>query len=270
MKTATMNLTLRRSLFVTATSLLVACSPSSPTGPQPVVGGVAKPSGGESASGSVVAMGARWIGRVDASNPANVKFAWSGSGFVANVTGTKVSVSLRTEGSAAFFQPVIDGVPGERLQVANGVTQTVVLGDNLPAGSHRVALYRDTEGMYGHSVFLGFVDGTLNPPPAAPGRLLEVIGDSISAGYGNLGVETHPPWDNTCSFSLDTEAAYQSYSWQLARSLTADVNIVARSGWGIYRDNNGDTAGVLSSVYANTLGTQPAPAWSFSQQPDAV
>jgi lysophospholipase L1-like esterase len=276
MLTMTMNLTLRRSLLATATSLLVACGGSSHPAPQPVVGGAEKPCGpdkpssAESVGGSTIAMGVRWIGRVDASNPANVKFAWSGSGFVANVTGTKVSVSLQAEGSAAFFQPVIDGVAGERFQVANGATQTVVLGDNLPPGSHRVELYRDTEGMYGHSVFVGFVDGTLNPPPPPPGRLLEVIGDSISVGYGNLGVETHPPWDNTCSFSLDTESAYQAYSWQLARSLKADVNIVGRSGWGVYRDYDGNTAGVLSSVYANTLGTQPMPAWAFLQQPDAV
>lgn len=270
MPTATMNLTFRRSLLATGASLLLACSGSSPAGPQPVVGGTEKPSRGGCLDGSAVAMGVRWIGRVDASSPGSVKFAWSGSGFVANVTGTKVSVSLQADGSAAFFQPVIDGIVGQRFQVANGTTQTVVLGDNLAAGSHRVELYRDTEGMYGHSAFLGFVDGTLNPPPAPPGRLLEIIGDSISAGYGNLGVETHPPWDNTCSFSLDTEAAYQAYSWQLARSLMADVSIVARSGWGVYRDYDGNTSGVLSSVYANTLGTQARPSWVFLQQPDAV
>jgi len=270
MLTRTMNLTFRRSLFATASSLLVACGGSSSVAPQPVVGGTKRPSGAEKPSGATVAMGVRWVGRVDASNPANVKFAWSGSGFVANVTGTKVSVSLQAEGSAAFFQPVIDGRLGQRFQVPNGTTQTVVLGDDLPAGSHRVELYRDTEGMYGHSVFLGSVDGTLSPPPAPPGRQLEIIGDSISAGYGNLGVETHPPWDNTCSFSLETESAYQAYSWQLARSLKADVAIVARSGWGVYRDFDGNTAGVLASVYANTLGTQPVPAWDFSWQPDAV
>lgn len=212
----------------------------------------------------------RWIGRVDASNPAAVKFAWSGTGFVASVSGPKVSVRLQAEDSAAFFQPVVDGAPGPRFQVASGATQTVVLGENLSGGQHRVELYRDTEGMYGNSVFLGFVDGTLGAAPAAPGRLLEIIGDSISAGYGNLGVETHPPWDNTCGFSLATEAAYQAYSWQLARSLKADVSIIAQSGWGVFRDYRGDTSGVLSEIYENTVGTQSTPAWSFAQQPDAV
>jgi lysophospholipase L1-like esterase len=257
-----------------STSGGVSAAGANASGGASLSGAAGMSAGGESAGSSSVggasATGVRWIGRVDASNPAAVKLAWSGTGFVATVNGSKISVSLQSETSAAFFQPVIDGTPGQRFQVATGAAQTVVLGDNLAAGDHRVELYRDTEGMYGDSIFLGFVDGKLGAPPAAPGRLLEIIGDSISAGYGNLGVEVHPPWDNTCTFSLDTEAAYQAYSWQLARALKADVSIIARSGWGVYRDASGATSGVLSSVYANTLGVQAAPAWSFSQQPDAV
>jgi lysophospholipase L1-like esterase len=179
-------------------------------------------------------------------------------------------VQLQSESSAAFYQPVIDGTVGQRFQVAAGAAQTVVLADNLAAAEHQVELYRDTESMYGDSVFSGFVDGTLVGAPTAPGRLIEIIGDSISAGYGNLGVEIHPPWDNTCSFTLDTEAAYQAYSMQLGRLLHADVSIIAHSGWGVYRGYDGSTSGVMSSIYETTLGTQASPPWSFAPQPDAV
>ncbi len=220
--------------------------------------------------GGVIAGGVRWIGRVDASNPSAVKFAWSGTGFVATVTGTTISVMLQSESSAAFFQPVIDGTPGMRFQVASGAVQKVTLGSGLSAGNHVVELYRDTEGMYGDTIFSGFVDGTLGAPPAASGRLIEVVGDSISAGYGNLGAEVHPPYDNTCSFTLDTEAAYQAYDSVLGRSLQAEVSIIARSGWGMYRDLNGDTSNVLSSVYADTVGTQSSPTWDFARKADAV
>jgi lysophospholipase L1-like esterase len=207
---------------------------------------------------------------VDTSDPAAAAFAWSESGFVATVSGTRISVNLQSVGSDAFFQPVLDGVVGTRFSVAAGAAQTVTLGDGLPAGDHVVELYRETEGMYGHSVFGGFVDGVLRGAPAGNGRLIEVIGDSISAGYGNLGVEVHPPWDNTCTFSLDTEAAYPSYASVLGRALGAEVSIIARSGWGVYRDGNGDTSNVLSSVYENTLGTDPSVVWPFTRQPDAV
>ena len=222
-------------------------------------------SGGGSATGQV-----RWIGRADTSNASAVKFAWSGVGFVATVQGSKISVKLQSETSAAFFQPVIDGTVGQRFQVATGAAQTVVLGNNLTAATHQVELYRETEGMYGDTIFSGFVDGTVTGAPAAPGRLIEIIGDSISAGYGNLGVETHGARGTTCSFTLDTQSAYQAYSWQLARLLKADASIIARSGWGIIRDNTGNAAGVLSSVYDNTVGVEASPKWSFTQKPDAV
>jgi lysophospholipase L1-like esterase len=124
--------------------------------------------------------------------------------------------------------------------------------------------------MYGDTVFTGFVDGALKPPPAASGRLIEVVGDSISAGYGNLGMEVHPPYNNTCSFTLDTEAAYQAYDSMIGRTLNAEVSIIARSGWGMYRDLSGNTANVLSSVYDDTVGTENAPKWNFARKADAV
>jgi lysophospholipase L1-like esterase len=133
-----------------------------------------------------------------------------------------------------------------------------------------VELYRYTAGPYGDNVFLGFVDGTVKGAPAASGRLIEVIGDSISAGYGNLGMWNHSSGTGSCSFTLDTEAAYQAYPWVLARTLDAEVSIIAHSGWGMVRDYNGTDAGVMPSIYANTLGTETSPTWGFARKPDAV
>jgi lysophospholipase L1-like esterase len=222
------------------------------------------------ADGGVVPGSVRYLGRVDAHDPAGVEFAWSATGLIATVQGTKLSVKLRSKGSDAFFQPVVDGKAGARFSVASGATQTVTLASGLAAGDHVVELYRESEGMYGSSVFLGFVDGVVKGAPAGSGRLIEVIGDSISAGYGNLGVEVHPPWDNACTFSLATESAYQSYASILGRTLNAEVSIIARSGWGAYRDGDGNTSGVLSSVYANTLGTDGTLKWAFARKADAV
>ncbi len=226
---------------------------------------------GADAGGALVPGGLRWVGRVDASNPTAVKFAWSGSGFVGVIHGSKISVSLLTEGTpSVFFQPVIDGKVGTRFSVASGAAQTVVLGSGLAAADHVVELYRETEGAYGDTVFGGVVDGTVKGAPAASGRLIEFVGDSISCGYGNLGMEVHPPWDNTCTFSVDTEAAYQAYDSVTARNLGAEVSIIGRSGWGMYRDLSNNTANVLPSVYANTVGTEASPTWDFSRKADAV
>jgi lysophospholipase L1-like esterase len=228
----------------------------------------------EGGSGGVDA-GVRWIGRVDLSSDAGARFAWSGTGFKATVSGTTISVSLTTTGSTdpVYFQPVIDGTPGTRFAVPDG-TQTVTLGSGLADADHAVELYRDTEGRYGTTVFGGFVDGTVKAPPASPGRLIEIVGDSISAGYGDLGSEQHPNFgadpEGGCPFSTQTESAYVAYGMVAARSLGADPSIVAVSGWGMYQDNVNNTSNVLPSVYADTLGLSHAPAWSFQPEPQAV
>ena len=212
----------------------------------------------------------RFLGRVDATDPAAVRFSWSATGLVATVGGSKISVSLETSGAAtAFFQPVIDGTPGERFQVPQG-QHTVTLAEGLADGEHTVELYRDSEGSHGVSVFRGFVDGALGMAPPSSGRSIEVIGDSISCGYGNLGADVHPPWDVSCPFSLDTEAAYQAYGPMLGRALGADVSVVARSGWGMYRGYGGSTAEVVPSLYENTLGSSSTPKYDFAREMDAV
>jgi lysophospholipase L1-like esterase len=237
--------------------------------------GGSKGGSGAGSGGSTVLStgGPRWAGRVDATNPNAVRFAWQGAGLVATVNGTSIAVKLRTEGtSTVYFQPVIDGKMATRFKVDTGADQTVTLASGLTAADHVVELYRDTEGMYGLSTFLGFTSGTVKGAPAANGRLIEVVGDSISAGYGDLGSEPHPNWVATpaCHWTADNSAWYQSYAAVAGRAFGAEVSTVARSGWGMYRDNTGDTSGVLSSVYANALGTDNNAVWGFVPKASVV
>jgi Carbohydrate esterase 2 N-terminal/GDSL-like Lipase/Acylhydrolase family len=239
-------------------------------------GGAPAGSGGsDGVAGGVTAAGVRWIGRVDLSDPAAPRFAWSGTGFAATVTGSAISVKLRTVASSdpIYFQPVIDGAPGARFAVATGA-RVVTLASGLAPGAHAVALYRETEGRFGDTVFEGFTGGVLGVPPASPGRFIEIVGDSISAGYGDLGSEQHPGYgpdpDGGCVFSTQTESAYATYGALAARALGADPSILAVSGWGMSRDNGSSTGDVLPLVYADTLGLRPGPTWGFRPEPQAV
>jgi lysophospholipase L1-like esterase len=244
-------------------------------------GGAANSSGGRSSSGgtqagggsSSVLGGLRWVGRVDASNPNAVRFAWQGAGFVATVTGSTIAVKLRTEStSTVYFQPVIDGTAGTRFNVDSGTDQVVTLASGLSNTSHQVELFRETEGMYGMSTFLGFTSGTVTGAPASSGRLLEVVGDSISAGYGDLGSEPHPNWvaNPACHWTAQNSSWYVTYAAVAGHALNAEVSTVARSGWGMYRDNTNSASGVLSSVYERALGTTDTTTWSFSRKADVV
>jgi lysophospholipase L1-like esterase len=218
---------------------------------------------------------ARFVGRVDASDPAAPKFAWSGTGFVARVSGSNISVKLTTEGASSpvFFQPIVDGTFGDRFSIPNG-EQTIALGTGLADGEHLVEVYRENEGNVGRTIFGGFVEGALLPPPAVPERSIEIVGDSISAGYGNLGSEEHPNYgadpNGGCRFSTETESATMTYGAIAGRELGASVSIVALSGWGAFRSNAGSTRDVLATVYGNTLGIQAEPAWEFREQADVV
>jgi len=233
-------------------------------------GGAGAGSGGTTAPSTG---GPRWVGRVDATDPNAVRFAWQGAGLVATVNGTSIAVKLRTEGtSTVYFQPVIDGKMATRFKVDTGADQTVTLASGLSAADHVVELYRDTEGMYGLSTFLGFTSGTVKGAPAASGRLIEVVGDSISAGYGDLGSEPHPNWvaSPACHWTADNSTWYLSYAAVAGHALNAEVSTIARSGWGMYRDNSGSTTGVLSSVYANALGTDNTAVWGFVPKASVV
>jgi lysophospholipase L1-like esterase len=211
----------------------------------------------------------RWVGRVDLRDPAGARLGWQGAGLVATVRGTRIAVRLRAEGALGtiYFQPVVDGTPGPRFAVPAGEEDTVVLGAGLGAGAHRVELYRDTEGLHPAATFLGFTEGAVQGPPPAGGRLLEVVGDSISAGYGDLGAETHP---GGCIGTSDNSSWYRTYAAVAGRALGAEVSTVALSGWGLSEDNTNGRERLLGKVYGHAAGAlDPAP-WTFPRAPQAV
>lgn len=239
-------------------------------------------SGGTTSSGGVpstIAAGVRWVGRVDTQSAGGPRFAWSGTGFVGTLTGDTISVKLKSEGDSqpVFFQPVIDGKLGTRVSVSSADgTKTLTLGTGLGAGEHRVELYRETEGKPGFAVstFLGFESGTPSAPPTFSGRLIEIVGDSISAGYGNLGSEQHPGGAEDpgggCRFTTETESAYSTYGAVAARALGADASIVAASGWGVYSDNGGNRKNVLGELFGTTIAGENPPSYGFAQKPQAL
>lgn len=228
---------------------------------------------GASGAGGSAAPSVHWVGRVDATDAAAVKFAWQGAGLVANVEGTTIAVKLRTEGTdTVFFQPVVDGTAGKRFEVKSGGDRTVMLASGIADAPHRVELYRETEGMYGVSTFLGFTSGTLKAPPASSGRIVEVVGDSISAGYGNLGSEPHPNWVATpaCGWTAANSSWYETYASVAGRAFGAEVSTIAHSGWGMYRDAGGNAKNNLPSLYDHLLGTSDAKDFSFEPKASVV
>lgn len=213
----------------------------------------------ESTGGPPAVPEIHWVGRYDATDPAAVRMGWSGVGLVVRFAGTGASVRMDDQGR--YFTVVVDGAVQPTLATSGGM-QDYVLATGLPAGEHTVELYRRTEGSFGATVFEEVVlEGELLAPPAVT-RRMELVGDSITAGYGNEGV-------SPCSFSAETENHYQTYGAIASRTLGAELHTVAWSGKGIIYNYGDDMNQPLPELYDRTIASDGA-AWSYDWQPDVV
>jgi lysophospholipase L1-like esterase len=203
---------------------------------------------------------------VDVSNASQPTFSNSETGFIASFTGTGLSVNLNDAGDA-YYTAVIDGTTVRPMLHGGTGTVTVSAASGLSAGTHTLEFYRQTEGASaGITTFKGITvtGGSLGTPPAGPGRLIEVIGDSITCGYGDLCTS------NAAGYRTSDQSAYDSWGAVAARLVGADVSIVAKSGIGIYRDNSGSTTNTMPNVYSRTHYSSASPAWGFTAKPQAV
>lgn len=203
--------------------------------------------------------GIHWVGRYDDTDPAAVRMGWSGVGLVVRFDGTGATV--RMDDQSQFFTVVVDGAVQPTLATGGGM-QDYVLAAGLPAGEHTIELYRRTEGSFGPTVVQEvLLEGELLAPPPVV-RRMEIIGDSITAGYGNEGVDP-------CNFSADTENHYQTYGAIAARTVGAELHTVAWSGKGIVYNYGDDVNQPMPELYDRTVATE-AGEWSFGRQPDVV
>lgn len=258
---------MRRLVFVAL--FVAACEPAAPS---PDAGGADAPgtdtprtdAPGSDAPGTdapVALADVHFIGRFDFSAGADTpRFAWPGSEIAARISGTSVSVDLESDGSI-WFEAWVDGVRGDPFVVAPG-TATYPLAASLAAGEHEVRLIRRNESFAGTTRFHGFVGAELVPSPPPYAHLIEFVGDSITCGYGALGVGPGCPFDH------DTSSEPDGYAAVAARALGVGHVSVAYSGIGLTQNYGGGTDGLMGVRYEQVIAD--GPAWSFSYTPEVV
>ena len=154
------------------------------------------------------------------------------------------------------------GVEQPTLATTQG-SQTYTVVQGLAAGEHVVQMLRQTEGFFGPtSVEEVQIDGQLLAPPSVT-RRIEVLGDSITCGYGDEGT------DQSCNFSPETENHYLTYESIVARKLGAELSTIAWSGKGVIYNYGDDTNEPLPTLYGRTIPTEDGD-WTFAWQPDVV
>ncbi|MBO4541466.1 MAG: pilus assembly protein N-terminal domain-containing protein, partial [Bacilli bacterium] len=140
------------------------------------------------------------------------------------------------------------------------------LVENLTPGLHRVRLLKRTENLSTYLTLSKLVtDGAFHVVGAGRKLKMEVYGDSITAGYGNL----------RGSLSDQTSAIYQSglqtYASYAALELGAELNIQARSGIGIYTANNDIGEGNHVKDHYDKVNYDGEHHWNFDNYtPDIV
>lgn len=92
-----------------------------------------------------------------------------------------------------------------------------------------------------------------------------IIGDSISNGFGNLGVNL------SCQGTCDNQDNTQAYGTVAARLLGADVQVIAWSGKGMYRNSDNTTTGTMPQLWLRTVADNNNYVYDQSQYiPDVV
>lgn len=204
----------------------------------------------------------QYVGRFDFSNPKKVVFDWPGVFICARFEGT--SCSIRLQDSTNEYSVIIDNhapkvvIPGEYkiLKVASGLDGSV---------SHTIMIQKKTEAFVGEGVFEGFIldkGATLLPPHKRPDRRIEIIGNSITCGYGVLSDSSN------CHFSKQTEDAGMSYAAILSRRLHADYHLIAYSGKGVvrnYGDKHKTSVHPMPSLYDRTCWHDSTLKWDFKK-----
>lgn len=226
-------------------------------------GSAGQSSGGAGQSnGGAGPVGPHFIGRFDQSKPDAPVFAWPGTAIALRFTGTAIGVTL-TDTGGNVFEVVLDG--NHTVLTLQSGMKKYMLGTGLAAGAHDLLLHRRTEASFSETTFNGFdVPSSAYLPATVPTRRLEVIGDSISAGYGNEG--TLP-----CQFTAATENHYLTYEAIAARSLNAELYTEAWSGIGMLHNYDGSTVDQMPVRYLRTLPERANSTWDFSKYvPHAV
>jgi lysophospholipase L1-like esterase len=206
-----------------------------------------------------------YLGRFDTTDAAGPKFSWPGSAITATFTGTGITAQLVDAGTN-YFTVVIDGGTPTVVPTSSQA-QTYTLASGLAAGQHTIVLTKRTESLVGVVQFLGFQPqgGALVASPEPFTRRIELVGDSITCGYGDLGIGPN------CGWSPATEDETIAYGALAASQLNAEATVIAYSGIGVYENANGLTTDQMPVLFERTLADDPTSQWGFTTpDPDVV
>lgn len=196
------------------------------------------------------------VGRLETTGTA-VQYTWPGIYFEGRFRGTGVGIVLND--AANDYDIAVDGAtvthlmtPGQRTYWVTGLTD----------GEHSVRLVKRSESAWQPGQFGGLVPapgGAILAKPTARTRQIEFIGDSYTAGYGNLATQRDCSGIGGVTANSDADLSFGALS---AHGLNADYQINAMSGMGVVRNYNGGSPGTdFRTYYDRTLQAASSDVW---------
>ena len=202
----------------------------------------------------------RYLGRVD---PTSKRLTWPATGITFKFTGTSASVPITAISGTNAIVVIVDGVE----TAIDNVNGTSIETGTLAQGVHTVEIRKKSEASFG-SVTIGdpTTSGTFCSI-AQPTKRIEIIGDSISVGYGVSG--TYP-----CVNTAALEDATLTYGALTAKNISADYSIVAWSGKGIIRNyvtpSGDDDQPIVPELWTRYEADGPDNSYDFQTPVDIV
>ena len=204
------------------------------------------------------------IGRMfDVDGGVACDFTASGIEFEGVMSGA-VTLSLSCTKNT-YFTVYIDGERSEQRFFANSSTEEIVVANFDVEGEHNIRILKQTEPQWSLCVLKNVkLVGSLDDAPAKRDTYIEVIGDSITCGYGNLTVS-----GTENAGTAIYEDGTQTYAFLTTEALGADASIVGCSGIGIdkgWTDFSESDFYPKASFYRDRNGED----YSFFRVPDLV
>jgi lysophospholipase L1-like esterase len=202
--------------------------------------------------------------------PSGARFAYPGSAIATRFRGTAIEVSLDDTGHNRF-DVIVDGA-APTLLVTGGGASVFPLARDLPVGEHTLTLVKRTESLEGVVRFKGFrvtdgaTVGALVPTAFPFTRKIEMIGDSITCGYGDLGAS------KDCGYAPETSNESVAWGALAAKELGAMHTSIANSGRAVFKNREpSDRDELMSTVWLRTLPDDATSTWDFTRYvPDVV
>lgn len=188
-------------------------------------------------------------------------FDWTNAGFAFCFVGASAVLSLDVTAPRyprVWIEVSLDGEQPKPYELEAG---RIELPLDVAYGRHTVTVRKRSEiGIGTVALVAAEIDGCLSAAPARAARHIELIGDSLVCGHGNLSTDAKAPFDTLY------EGGTQTFGVLAAQQLGAECTVVGRSGLGLVANYDGRRRFTMSNTYLQTAFWDGInDPWDFAQ-----